>query len=1108
MRRRTVHAALVAARAAAAAATPAAVPTATRAAVAAILPVAFATAVAAAAIALAAGPAPAAPRVLDRFENSAPWTAMPASGVLMRLSTEPGPNGLCLRVDFDFQKGGGYAVLHRAVDLALPANYRFAVRVRGETAPQNLEFKLVDASGENVWWRNRRDFAFPREWATLSTKKRQIEFAWGPAGGGDMARVAAIEFAITAGSGGRGTVWFDDLTFEELPPPSATPPPIVARASSAASGMEAGRAVDGDSTTAWRSQPHQRRPWIELDLGGDREFGGIALDWVAGAEAVDYEVRATLDGEAWTMLRTVQGSSGGRDWLYLPEQEARAIRIEATGPVPARGVALAEVALLPNEVTVSLNRFYEAIAKRARRGFYPRGIRGEMEFWTVVGTNGGRDESFFSEGGAVDLGPRLPSVEPFLWAGGKLWTWADVTATQGLADGRLPLPWVAWEGAPLALEVRALRVAGAPGAAETTRLRYRLRNDAAESRSATLFLAVRPFQVNPPAQFLNVTGGVCPLPSVRWADGVAILDTLGRIASRPAPDHVGAASFDEGDITEFLAVGSVPPRTDVVDPFGHASAALGWYVDLAPGDSAVIEIDAAAGAAAAAAAGGPAGGAGAAGEAEAAAGTPPAWLPASTAAAAAAWRRDLGSTEIRLPPSAREVERTVAAQIGWILVNRDGAAIKPGSRAYDRSWIRDGSLTSSALLRWGHHADVKAFLEWFAPYQYADGKVPCCVDGRGSEPTPEHDSHGQFVYLAAEYYRHTRDRATIARLWPHLAAAAAYIDTLRRQRLGPEWKTPDRIEFHGILPPSISHEGYSAKPMHSYWDDFWALQGLEDAVFLARTLGRAADARAIDAVRAAFRRDFAASIRAAMRKHGVAYVPGCADLGDFDATSTTIALSPVQATDVPPPGAIEATFERYWAFFERRRLGEERWEAYTPYEMRNLGAFVRLGWRERAHALLGWFMDDRTPHGWAQWAEVVWNAPPSAKFIGDLPHTWCGSDFVRSVLDMFAYERERDQALVIGAGVSEAWVREADGVAVRDLATWFGPLTYRMRGAGAGIAITIDADGTRVPRGGIVVAAPGVGPRWRATIDGRPAPVTARGEVVVTKLPARVVLAP
>jgi len=31
-------------------------------------------------------------------------------------------------------------------------------------------------------------------------------------------------------------------------------------------------------------------------------------------------------------------------------------------------------------------------------------------------------------------------------------------------------------------------------------------------------------------------------------------------------------------------------------------------------------------------------------------------------------------------------------------------------------------------------------------------------------------------------------------------------------------------------------EGYSAKPMHSYWDDFFALRGFKDAAFIAKEL--------------------------------------------------------------------------------------------------------------------------------------------------------------------------------------------------------------------------------------------------------------------------------
>jgi hypothetical protein len=370
---------------------------------------------------------------------------------------------------------------------------------------------------------------------------------------------------------------------------------------------------------------------------------------------------------------------------------------------------------------------------------------------------------------------------------------------------------------------------------------------------------------------------------------------------------------------------------------------------------------------------------------------------------------------------------------------------------------------------------------------------------------PEHDSHGEFLYLAAECFRHGRDRAAIERLWPHLAAAAAYIDTLRRQRIGPEWAAPESAEFFGLLPPSISHEGYSAKPMHSYWDDFWALRGLEDATFLARTLGKEAEARRFSETRDALRRDLAASIAEAMRKHDVAYVPGCADLGDFDATSTTIVLSPTQLESVPPPGALEATFERYWSFFASRRDGKEKWEAFTPYEVRNIGAFVRLGWRDRAGQLLEWFMAQRTPPGWAQWPEVVWNRPATAKFVGDLPHTWVGSDFVRSVLDMLAYERDADSSLVLAAGVPEAWVRDSSGIAVRNLSTAYGPLSYTLRSRGSALEARVEG-GLEVPRGGVVLAPPvsDPGAELEVRVNGARVSAARGGVVTLRRLPARI----
>jgi hypothetical protein len=286
--------------------------------------------------------------------------------------------------------------------------------------------------------------------------------------------------------------------------------------------------------------------------------------------------------------------------------------------------------------------------------------------------------------------------------------------------------------------------------------------------------------------------------------------------------------------------------------------------------------------------------------------------------------------------------------------------------------------------------------------------------------------------------------------------------------------------------------------MHSYWDDFFALRGFKDAAEIAHVLGKTEAAR-YGTIRDEFRKDFYASIRLAMAQHRIDYIPGAAELGDFDATSTTIALNPADELHHLPQPALDRTFAKYHENFRNRR-DSATWEIYTPYEWRTVGTFVRLGQKARAHEIADFFFEHQRPPAWHHWAEVVWRDPDTPKFIGDMPHTWVGSDFIRSMLDMFAYERESDSSLVIGAGIPEKWVREQSGTGIRGLSTHYGRLSYSMRAAGSDIEVRLEP-GLRVPRGGLVVRSPADKPPKGASLNG--AVVAASdGEVVVRSLPA------
>jgi hypothetical protein len=361
------------------------------------------------------------------------------------------------------------------------------------------------------------------------------------------------------------------------------------------------------------------------------------------------------------------------------------------------------------------------------------------------------------------------------------------------------------------------------------------------------------------------------------------------------------------------------------------------------------------------------------------------------------------------------------------------------------------------------------------------------VDHRGADPVPENDSHGELIFAIAEYVRITGDSAFARQMWPHVVKAIAYMDSLRASRMTPVYRA-DSVAYYGLLPQSISHEGYSAKPMHSFWDQFLAVRGYKDAAWLARVVGDSAHATAFARERDQFTDDVVASLRRAMATHHIDYLPGSVELGDFDPTSTTVGVAPGGLLGTLPDSALRRTFDRYVDSSRARAAGTKAWDAYVPYEWRNVGVLVRLGRVDDALALADFLMADRRPPAWHDWAEVVWRDSTAPKFIGDMPHTWAGSDFIRSVLDLFAYEREADGSLVVAAGIPDRWLEGGHEVAVRGLRTWYGPLDVTVRRDAAGATRVALGGVTRMPPGGIVVRRP----------DGRETVVRRLGEVVVS----------
>jgi len=1038
---------------------------------------------------LGGAPARAEGVVLDDFETLAGWTTVASEGARVWTLQEPGHSGMGMRVGFDLGAGGGYVIVHKQLSLPLPENYAFTFSLRGEGRRNNFEFKLLDPTGKNVWWRNQRDFSFPTDWQRVTIRKSRLGLAWGPSKAREPKQVGAIELAISAGEGGSGSFWIDDLGFEEREPAVQDGVPPDVQASTSLAGHEPPLLLDEDPATGWKSDPVPPTQWVMLDFRKNREYGGLVIDWDPDDYATAFEVQASNDGTRWTTSFATTTGHGGRDYIYLPDAESRFVRLDLQHSSRAQGYGIATLTVKPFSFSASPNDFFSAIARDAPAGTYPKYLDGRQTYWTLVGAGGDDQEALLNEEGMLEVGKGGFSIEPFLYADGALVTWHSVATDQELQDGYLPIPSVTWRHERLTLTVTAF-AGGEPGAS-TAYVRYRIANRSDRGVPVRLYLAIRPFQVNPPWQTLNAPGGVTQIRNLRFDGRVVWVDRDRAVVSITPPDHFGAATFEEGSVTHFLATDRVPPRTEVTDPLGFASGALQYNFYLQPKEHAEVDL---------------------AVPFHEAATTAARLIGADGAAQVAEqqerarheWETLLGRVAIELPPEARDVEQTLKTTLAYILINRDGPALQPGSRNYARSWIRDGAITSSALLEMGFTSEVREFLRWYARYQAPDGKVPCCVDRRGAERVSEHDSPGAFIYTVAEYYRYTRDVGFLHDLWPQVLRAVDFLAALREQSLGEEFKAGEKAAFYGILPASISHEGYAAYPVHSYWDDFFALRGLKDAADLARVMGDEGRVTKLAALRDAFREALYASLRRAMAQHAIDYLPGSAELGDFDPTSTSIALAPGGEREHLPAPALARTYDRYWAEFEARRRGDTDWDEYSPYELRNVGAFVLLGEKQRALELLDYCLADRRPRGWNQWPEVVWRDPGAPRFIGDMPHTWVGSDFIRSVRMMFAYERESDQALVLGAGLPAAWVATEHGVSVKRLPTYHGVLDLSVRAESAdAVRVRVSGD-LDVPPGGLVVTSPLARPLRKVTVNGRSLAAHAADSAVVREFPADV----
>jgi hypothetical protein len=315
--------------------------------------------------------------------------------------------------------------------------------------------------------------------------------------------------------------------------------------------------------------------------------GGLVIDWDSLDYATAYDVFLSDDGNEWTPAYSVGHGNGHRDYVPMHDREGRFFRLDLKTSSRGRGYCIRRLAFQGPGFSDSPNDLFRRIASDAPPGYFPKYYRDRQSYWTIMGVSGDSKKALMNEEGQVEIEKGGFSVEPFLYIDNRLVTWSDVTTTQDLLDGYIPFPQVTWTSSDGWVFTIQGTAAG-PAGNSLLGIHYTLTAKRTLGKGK-IFIAVRPFQVNPPWQSLNGEGGASRIDSIVYSKGFLGVNNT-TIVPMTAPSAFGAAEFDEGDVTDFIARGAVPPSIIARDHSGYASGALEYDFDLQADGTADVVV--------------------------------------------------------------------------------------------------------------------------------------------------------------------------------------------------------------------------------------------------------------------------------------------------------------------------------------------------------------------------------------------------------------------------------------------------------------------------------------------------------------------------------------
>jgi len=365
-----------------------------------------------------------------------------------------------------------------------------------------------------------------------------------------------------------------------------------------------------------------------------------------------------------------------------------------------------------------------------------------------------------------------------------------------------------------------------------------------------------------------------------------------------------------------------------------------------------------------------------------------------------------------------------------IFVFDDGTHFSPGTYHYHHFWIRDNAFLFMAHMQMGLLNSLPQKLEKIISVQNREGFFRS-QDG-------EWDSNGQAIFTIVNYVKASGNLDVLKSFWPAIWKGAMWISTMRNKS-----RQSPGVHF-GLMPAGFSAEHFGPND-HYYWDNFWSLQGINDAIWVADVLGHVSEKSFLCELSEEYSEDLNASIHQAMQRNSGRGLPSSPYRKvDSSAIGNLVAIAPLDLIK-PEVDWLGPTIETLMneslsqgMFYQK--IIHTGLNSYLSIQLaRALLARNDPRWQGILQSVL-----DHATSTWT-WPEAI-HPRTGGGCMGDGDHGWAAAELLSFTISLLV--RVQDGQILLGMGIPESWYTPTMDVYVENVVTRHGTISWRLIGQG------------------------------------------------------------